>query len=103
MGHVEPKIFADNQDEEVTCELPSVWGLIHSEVPWKLPVVTPSSKSQSAEVHENIVEDAADHSLFNKLSPGYCIGLPWPRGIFFNFILFKKSVLSSVNEPVKPI
>ena len=103
MGHVEAKIFADNQDEEVASELPSVWGLIHSEVPWKLPVVTPSSERKSAEVHDNVVEDAADHSLFNKLSPGYCIGLPWPWGILFDFILFKESVLSSVNEPVKSI
>lgn len=87
----------------MTSELPCVWGLIRSEVPWKLPVVTPSSESQCTEVHDSVVEDAADHSLFNKLSPGFCIGLPWPWGVFFDLILFKESVLSSVNEPVKPI
>ena len=103
MGHVEAKVFTDNQDEEVTCELPSVWGFIHAEVPWELPVVHPGSEGEAAEVHEDIVEDAADHSLFNKLSPSYWIGFPWPFNIFFDFILFEESPLSSVNDPVETV
>lgn len=100
---MEAKIFTDNQDEEVTSELPCVRSLFNFEVPWKLPVVTPSSEGQAAEVHEDIVENAAEDSLFNQFSPAYWISLPWPWSVLLNFILFKECIFSSVNDPVKSI
>ena len=103
MSHVETKIFTDNQDEEVTCELPCVWSLFNFEVPWKLPVVTPSSKGQAQEVDKDIVKNAAEDSLFNQFSPAYWISLPWPWSVLLNFILSKECILSTVNEPVKSI
>lgn len=100
---MEPKIFTDNQEKEVASKLPGVWGVLNSKVPWNLPVVHPSSKGQGSKVHENIVENAANHSLFNLFSPANWIDLPWPWGILLNFILLKESIFSSVNDPVKHV
>lgn len=47
MSHVEPKVLTDNQDEEVASELPSIWGILDSEVPWDLPVVDPSGEGEA--------------------------------------------------------
>jgi len=103
VGHVETKIFTDNQEKEVTGKLPGVWSILNSKVPWNLPVVHPSSKGQGSKVHENIVENAANHSLFNLFSPANWIDFPRPWGVLLNFILFKESILSSINDPVKRV
>jgi hypothetical protein len=97
---MEAEILTDNQDKEVAGEFPSIWGIFNFKVPWNLPVVNPSSKGQACKVHENVVENAANHSLFNQFSPGYCISLPWPWSILLNLILLNESKFSSVNEPV---
>tara|TARA_B110000285_G_scaffold228647_1_gene291935 strand:- start:564 stop:881 length:318 start_codon:yes stop_codon:yes gene_type:complete len=100
---MEPKIFTDNQEKEVTSKLPGVWGVLNSKVPWNLPVVHPSSEGEGSKVHENIVENAANHSLFNLFSPANWISLPWPWGVLLNFILLKESIFSSVNDPVEHV
>jgi hypothetical protein len=100
---METEILTDNQDKEVASELPSIWGIFNFKVPWNLPVVHPSSKGQACKVHENVVENAEHHSLFNQFSPGNSVSLPWPWSILLNLILLKESKFSSVNEPVKHV
>lgn len=100
---MESEIFTDDQDKEVTSQLPGIWSVFNSEVPWKLPVVHPCGEGEAEEIHDDIVKNALNQSFLNKFYPGYSISFPWPWSVFLNFVLLEKCVLSSVNEIVPHI
>jgi hypothetical protein len=85
----------------MTSHFPSIWKRGNVKSPWNLPVVYVSGEGKAQKVHDNVVENAAFCSLDNKSSPGFFVCLPWPWGILLNLVLFKESILSSVNEPVE--